>query len=80
MSFTDQYLTNCAECGGRTSKKYAREHGGKCKECATGESGERLYICPDCGLRRLTAYQKAHRYHCDACTRNVEQTGGVYGY
>lgn len=41
---------------------------------------KRLYICPDCGQKRLTAYQKAHHYHCDVCTRNIEQTGGIYGF
>lgn len=65
---------------GTTSKKYAREHGGQCKSCVTGEDQTNLFVCPDCGERRLTAYQRQHGYHCDVCTRNVEQTGGVYGY
>jgi DNA-directed RNA polymerase subunit RPC12/RpoP len=50
------YLTKCTTCGGTTSKSYARQHAGQCKECATGE--ETLYRCPDCGEKRLTAYQK----------------------
>ena len=75
-----QYLTRCA-CGSTTSRKYAREHDGKCKSCATGEPrSERLFVCPDCGERNLTKFQRDHRYHCDTCTRNMETTGGIYGY
>ena len=80
VSFQKQYLTRCSNCGGKTSKKYAKEHTGQCKVCVTGESGANLYKCPDCGERRLTLYQKRNGYHCDTCTRNVEQTGGVYGW
>jgi hypothetical protein len=29
------FTTRCS-CGRMTSKKYAREHGGKCKSCVTG--------------------------------------------
>lgn len=29
-----QYLVKCSACGGNTSKKYAREHDGKCKTCS----------------------------------------------
>lgn len=74
------YQASCVNCGGTTSKKYAREHGGQCKSCVTGEDQTKLFVCPDCGERRLTAHQRQHRHHCDVCTRNVEQTGGVYGY
>jgi hypothetical protein len=28
-----KYLTDCVGCGGTTSRKYAREHDGKCKAC-----------------------------------------------
>jgi hypothetical protein len=31
------YLTSCIDCGRATSKKYAREHQGQCKECVSGE-------------------------------------------
>ncbi len=31
-----QYQTTCT-CGRTTTKAYARKHGGKCKECVTGE-------------------------------------------
>ena len=75
---TDKYLTDCQGCGRRTSKQHARAHEGLCASCVGG--GDRLHVCPDCGERRLTDYQKRHRYHCNSCTRNVEQTGGVYGY
>lgn len=76
-----QYQINCTNCAATTTKKYAREHSGLCKFCATGiESTSGLYVCPDCGERRLTKYQKLHHYHCDTCTRNTEESGGVYGY
>lgn len=74
------YMIACKICGAWTTKKYAREHNEACKTCVTGESQERLYTCSDCGERRLTAYQKQHGYHCDTCTRNVETSGGVYGF
>ena len=32
-----QFQVYCA-CGAKTNKKYAREHGGKCKVCVTGVS------------------------------------------
>jgi predicted RNA-binding Zn-ribbon protein involved in translation (DUF1610 family) len=75
-----QYQATCTECGGTTTRTYAREHSGKCKTCITGVSQERLFKCPDCGEARLTAYQKQHGYHCDTCTRNVETSGGIYGF
>ena len=74
-----QFLTPCSSCGANTSKKYASEHNGNCKTCATGEVPKER-ICPDCGEPRLTAYQKRHGYHCDTCTNNVERTGGIYGF
>jgi DNA-directed RNA polymerase subunit RPC12/RpoP len=75
-----KYQVNCVTCGSTTTKAYARLNSGLCKTCVTGESQERLFTCPDCGEKRLTAYQHQHGYHCDTCTRNVEQTGGIYGY
>lgn len=67
-----RFLTSCDSCGALTSKKYAREHDGRCKLCATGVGS---FTCPDCSEKRLTAYQKQHRYHCDACTRMADPTG-----
>lgn len=80
MTDYKRFLVPCRDCGAKTSKKYAAANAGRCKTCVTGISQERLFICSDCGERRLTAYQKAHGYHCDTCTRNVETTGGIYGY
>lgn len=31
------FQTRCA-CGAKTNRKYAREHGGRCKGCVTGVS------------------------------------------
>ncbi len=37
--------------------------------------------CPDCGRRGVrTSYQIRMGYHCDTCTRNVETSGGIYGF
>ena len=33
-----QYLTHCTECGANTSKKFAREHNGRCKACCNEPS------------------------------------------
>jgi predicted RNA-binding Zn-ribbon protein involved in translation (DUF1610 family) len=77
---SNEFLCPCSQCGASTSKKYAREHGGKCKTCVTGVDQTKLFTCPDCGEKRLTAYQKAHGYHCDTCTLNVETSGGIYGF
>jgi len=88
------YCTSCASCGGRTSKSYARAHGGNCKACATGtEPHYRGPKCPDCGGPR-SQYQADHNYVCDACCRrndpegyrrevmglNEPSDGGDYGY
>jgi hypothetical protein len=35
MSKFSKFLTTCL-CGRKTSKTYARAHGGKCKACVTG--------------------------------------------
>lgn len=70
-----QYQVNCKACGATTTKKYAREHDGHCKFCATGETSSKGLKCPTCGEYTLTAYQKAHGYHCDGCTRNADPVG-----
>jgi len=36
-----KFLVRCTQCGGNTSKQYARAHGGFCKTCCEGESGGR---------------------------------------
>ncbi len=80
MSYS-AYLTKCSSCQQATSKKYAREHGGKCKYYATGVASEpKGYKCPDCGRNTLTVYQKQQGYHCDICTHNTETSGGIYGF
>ncbi len=33
----NKYLTTCADCGAFTSRKYARDHAGRCKSCAEPE-------------------------------------------
>lgn len=71
-----RFLTSCTQCGGKTSRTYARANGGKCKECVTGEPRKGL-VCPDCGEHTLTPYQKAHHYHCDNCTRNADPQGYI---
>ena len=71
--YTSIYLTSCAACGNSTSKKYAKEHGGLCKLCATGEN--KSMLCPDCKTHYLTSYQKQHHYHCDYCTREADPEG-----
>ena len=80
MAITPAYLTKCSGCNRTTSKSYALKNEGKCKACVTGFSQTRYYRCPDCFQMNLTSYQRAHGYHCDQCTRNMEQTGGIYGY
>lgn len=71
-----RFLTSCAQCGGKTSRAYARANSGKCKECVTGKLRKGLK-CPDCGEYTLTPYQKAHHYHCDACTRAADPAGYI---
>ena len=45
------------------------------------ESRVTTYDCPDCGRKNVrTAYQVKHRYHCDICTKNTEESGGIYGF
>lgn len=69
------YTIDCVSCSSLTSRKYAREHEGRCKQCVTGIPTGKL--CPDCGVNRLTAYQAAHRYHCDTCTREADPQGYI---
>jgi hypothetical protein len=39
------------------------------------------FPCKDCGRENaLNQYHIDHGYHCDTCTRNTEQTGGIYGF
>ena len=65
----------CSACGSNTSKKYAREHEGKCKTCFTGE--EQPYRgpkCPQCG-NPISAYKAAHHYVCESCVRVNDPVG-----
>ncbi len=68
------YLTKCALCQRTTSRSYAKAHGGQCKMCATGISGETTGKCPDCG-GPLSVFAHAHHYHCDSCTRQADPEG-----
>lgn len=73
-----QFTCKCSACGNLTSRVYARQHGGKCKACSTGQPAKPKssgLICPDCGKPGLTLYQKQHGYHCDACTREADPEG-----
>jgi hypothetical protein len=83
FQFYKQFTVSCT-CGQVTSRKYAREHGGKCKACVTGvpkaEPKERdisnhPLLCPTCKTNLLSPYQKAHHYHCDSCTREADPMG-----
>jgi len=69
------YTTGCATCSELTTRKYAREHEGRCKQCVTGLASGKL--CPDCRVNRLTSYQVRHHYHCDACTRDADPQGYI---
>lgn len=37
-TFGYQHFQTWCGCGAKTSRKYAREHGGRCKRCVTGVS------------------------------------------
>lgn len=69
----NKFTTRC-NCGGLTSKAYARQHDGKCKSCFTGVIVDKSFPCPDCD-GRITAWQKARGYHCDNCTREADPIG-----
>lgn len=63
------------ECGAVTTKKYAREHDGKCKACFTGiEQSYHGPKCPQCG-GPSTAYKKAHHYVCESCVEQNDPVG-----
>lgn len=72
-----RFLTVCSACGNKTSRKFAREHGGQCKACATGIETvkDNGLTCPDCGQATLTPYQRSKGYHCNNCTRNTDPIG-----
>lgn len=67
------FLTPCA-CGAKTTKKYAREHGGKCKGCANPDAAYTGPKCPDCG-GPISKADLAKGYHCQACTREADPAG-----
>jgi len=74
MNRYSMYLTACSSCGANTSKKYAREHEGKCKECATGEVSNRGPKCPQCGAP-ISTYKARHHYVCEGCYRVNDPVG-----
>ena len=70
-----QYQENCKQCGSVTTKKYAREHDGKCKFCVTGkETPYRGPKCPQCGAP-ISNYKAAHHYVCESCVRQNDPVG-----
>lgn len=72
MTKFQQFCVNCSACGAGTSRKYAKEHDGKCKSCVTGVySGPK---CPDCG-GPIEAWKLAKHYHCSRCTREADPEG-----
>lgn len=80
-----RFCVSCSNCGGLTSKKYARAHNGQCKNCAEPkldaqgnvDISNHPLLCPDCHEHLLTPYQKAHHYHCDHCTRACDPQGYI---
>jgi hypothetical protein len=69
------FCVKCSDCGGNTSKQYARSHQGKCKSCFTGEAQPyRGPKCPQCGAP-ISAYKAAHHYVCERCTRENDPVG-----
>lgn len=68
------YLTTCVECGSKTSKSYARQNGGKCKQCVTGIAPEPRYKCPQCG-GPLSKYKHDNHYVCEGCYRDNDPLG-----
>lgn len=75
MTRFQQFCTSCNSCGGSTSKKFAREHDGKCKTCATGvERPHRGPKCPQCGAP-ISAYKAQHNYVCEGCVRVNDPAG-----
>lgn len=76
MNHRQYWSATCKSCGQLTTRKYAREHDGRCKMCTTGEQRREVtYPCPDCTTGRITKYQKDHGYHCDQCTKTTDPEG-----
>lgn len=72
MSAYRQFCTTCLQCGGNTSKAYARAHDGLCKTCTTDVySGTK---CPDCS-GPISTWKLSQGYHCDSCTRRADPLG-----
>jgi reverse gyrase len=77
MTRFQQFCTTCSNCGGSTSKAYARQHDGKCKACASGLERSFEYRgpkCPDCG-GPISSWKLKQGYHCDECTRATDPIG-----
>ena len=74
MSQFSQFLTDCATCGQRTSKAYARKHAGQCKSCAEPNAPYHGPKCPQCGAP-ISAYKAAHHYVCESCYRVNDPVG-----
>lgn len=72
MTRFQQFCTSCNECGGSTSKSFAKAHDGKCKTCVTGVySGPK---CPQCGAP-ISAYKAKHNYVCESCVQVNDPVG-----
>jgi len=86
MSNFSTYCCNCVNCGGVTSKSYARANGGKCKACVTGvpkDISKHPLLCPDCREHLRTPYEKSHGYRCSHCVSEYDRETGyaeVRGY
>lgn len=75
MTRFQQFCTSCSDCGGSTSKSYARQHDGKCKTCVTGvEQPTRGPKCPQCGAP-ISAYKAANHYVCEGCVQQNDPVG-----
>lgn len=59
---TGRFTVACPSCGGNTTLKYARVHGGRCKPCVTSEHIAKLKS--DCGLPASREEQNARYIDC----------------
>ncbi len=72
MTKFQQFCIDCVVCGAGTSRKFAREHDGKCKSCVTG-----VYSGPKCSQcdGPISAYKAKHHYVCDGCYAENDPIG-----
>ena len=53
-----KFTTKCNACHGTTSKQYARQNGGKCKPCVTGNPRQQSH--PDRQARMIDSGYQAY--------------------